>query len=111
VPDPLDQITILKTKLKKGGKIIFVVPCDSLKYKPNDINCHLFSWSPMNLGNLFTLAGFKVIESKAFVHRWPPFYYKIAKTFGTWAFHLSCRIYGYIYRHSCSQSKIIAIKE
>jgi SAM-dependent methyltransferase len=111
VPDPFNQITILREKLKPAGKIIFVVPYDTFKYKPNDINCHLFSWSPMNLGNLFTTAGYRVIESKTFTHRWPPYYHNIAKLLGTNVFHLSSRVWGYLYRHHCSQTRLVAIKE
>lgn len=63
---PYETLKKLYTKLKTGGKIIFVVPCSSISYKysPNDINQHIFSWSPMCIGNLFTHAGFNVIESK-----------------------------------------------
>lgn len=111
VSDPFAEISILKEKLKKGGKVVFVVPYDSFKYKPNDINCHLFSWSPMNLGNLFTTAGYKVLESKPFIHRWPPYYLKIAKLLGAKVFHLSSRVWGYINRHHCSQTMLIAVKE
>jgi SAM-dependent methyltransferase len=110
VPDPLNQISLLKEKLKTGGKIIFVVPYDSYDYKPNDINYHLYSWSPMNLGNLFTEAGYKVLESKAFIHRWPPYYYKIAKLFGKAFFHFVSRIYGYVKRSTISQVRVVAEK-
>ncbi len=112
VPNPLEIITKLKPKLKVGGKIIFVVPCDSVsyKYKPNDVNYHLFSWSPMNLGNLFTEAGYKVIESKALIHKWPPYYRQIAKLFGRTGFNLACKIYARIER-SYFQSRVIAIRE
>jgi 2-polyprenyl-3-methyl-5-hydroxy-6-metoxy-1,4-benzoquinol methylase len=112
VNDPLAQLISLKAKLKKGGKIVFVVPCESInmKYAPNNINYHLFSWSPMNLGNLFTEAGFKVIESKAFIHKWPPFYYSLAKLFGKKMFHLLCVLYGHIAR-SWFQVRIVATKE
>jgi SAM-dependent methyltransferase len=111
VPDPLNQISLLKEKLKTRGKIIFVVPYDTYDYKPNDINYHLYSWSPMNLGNLFTEAGYKVLESKAFIHRWPPYYYKIAKLFGKGFFHFVSRIYGYLKRSTSSQVRVIAEKK
>jgi len=110
VPDPLNQISLLKEKLKTGGKIIFVIPWDCYKYKPNDINYHLFCWSPMTLGNLFAEAGYKIIESKNITHRWPPHYYKIAKIFGKRIFNLTCKIYAYRWRHSCSQVRVIAEK-
>ncbi|PZX13816.1 methyltransferase family protein [Breznakibacter xylanolyticus] len=112
VPDPLNQLILLKNKLKAGGKIIFVVPCDSIrfKYDPKDVNYHLYSWSPMNLGNLFTEAGYQVVESKAFIHKWPPRYQLIAKLFGKRMFHLFCRIYGRIER-SWFQVRVVAVKK
>tara|TARA_B100000767_G_C19616303_1_gene472063 strand:+ start:254 stop:913 length:660 start_codon:yes stop_codon:yes gene_type:complete len=97
---PLDELKALKSKLKVEGKIIFVVPCESIKYsyKPNDINHHLYSWSPMCLGNMFTEAGFSLIESKAYIHKWPPKSLFIAKIGGRILFDLSCRIYARIER-------------
>ncbi len=78
---PLAELKTLYDKLKHGRMIIFVVPCESItyEYKPNDINRHLYSWSPMCIGNLFTEAGFEVIESKPYIHKWPPNYIEIAK--------------------------------
>ena len=93
---PLDELKALRSKLKDGGKIIFVVPCESIKYsyKPNDINHHIYSWSPMCIGNLFTEAGYSLIESKAYIHKWPPKYKLIAKFGGRVLFNLACLIYG-----------------
>jgi len=93
---PLDELTSLHRKLKHGGKVVFVVPCESISfnYKPNDINHHLYSWGPMCLGNLFTEAGFSLIESKPYRHRWPPKYDLIAKLAGRRLFNLACHIYG-----------------
>jgi len=92
---PLDELKKLYRKLKKDGKIIFVVPCENInyKYQPNDINQHLYSWSPMCIGNLFTLAGFKVIKSISYIHKWPPHYIKIARL-GRKIFDIVCRLYG-----------------
>ena len=94
---PLDELKSLYKKLKKGGMIIFVVPCESItyEYKPNDINHHLYSWSPMCLGNMFTEAGFEVVESKPYIHKWPPNYIEIAKK-GRYAFEEACKEYGKI---------------
>lgn len=108
---PLEELKVLYRKLKKGGKIIFVVPCESIsyQYKPNDINYHLYSWSPMCIGNLFTEAGFKVIESKPYIHKWPPKYRLIAKLGGRSLFEIAARIYGRIER-SWFQVRVIAEK-
>ncbi|MGO9136844.1 MAG: class I SAM-dependent methyltransferase [Syntrophales bacterium] len=116
---PLEELKSLYRKLQVGGKIIFVVTCEPIgcSYKPNDINHHLFSWSPMCIGNLFTEAGFSVIESKAYIHKWPrikyiwPSAYKvIAKLGGRRLFEIACHIYGRIER-SWFQVRVIAEKE
>jgi len=97
---PLAELRELRTKIRPGGRIIFVVPCESISYSytMGDINHHLYSWSPMCIGNLFSEAGFEVIESKPYIHKWPPFYRKIAKYGGRTLFELSCRIYGRLAR-------------
>lgn len=109
---PLEELKVLQKKLKLGGKIIFVVPCESIsyRYKPNDVNHHLYSWSPMCIGNLFTEAGFSVIESKPYIHKWPPKYRFIAKVGGRRLFDVACRIYGRIER-SWFQVRVIAEKK
>lgn len=97
--NPLQELKNLKLLLKVGGCVHFIVPCDSIKYKynPKDINYHLFSWSPQNLGNLFTEAGYSVEYVRPYIHKWPPFYSKIAKL-GWPIFNLACLIYGHIER-------------
>ncbi|HAG85411.1 MAG TPA: hypothetical protein DCL61_30760 [Cyanobacteria bacterium UBA12227] len=109
--NPLQELKALYRKLRKGGKIIVVVPCESISYayKPNDINHHLYSWSPMCLGNLFTEAGYSLIESKAYIHKWPPKYSLIAKYGGRGVFEILCRIYGRIDR-SWFQVRAVAEK-
>jgi SAM-dependent methyltransferase len=109
---PLEELKSLYKKLKVGGKIIFVVPCESINYsyKANDINHHLYSWSPMCIGNLFTEAGFSVIESQSYIHKWPPKYRLIAKLGGRSLFEIACRIYGRIER-SWFQVRVIAEKK
>jgi len=111
-PHPLEELKALHKKLVPGGKIIFVVPCESIsyKYEPNDINYHLYSWSPMCIGNLFTEAGFSVIESKPYIHKWPPKYRFIARVGGRKLFDLACRIYGRIER-SWFQVRVVAEKK
>lgn len=97
--NPLQEIKNLLPLLRRGGTIHFFVPCDSIhyQYNPKDINYHLFSWSPQNLGNLFTEAGYSVEYSRPYIHKWPPCYEKLAK-FGWPLFNLACKIYGRIER-------------
>ena len=109
--NPLEELSQIYKKLKIGGKIVFVIPHEKkIKYTPNDINQHLFTWSEMNIGNLFVKAGFKIIEIKEFYHRYPPFSNFILKTFGLPIFHLFAHIFGFIMSHKVSQIQIVATK-
>lgn len=107
--NPLGELESLLPLLKKGGKIHFVVPCDkaSLKWRSGDRNFHLYSWSSMNLGNLFTEAGFEVIETNHLVHKWPPRYREIQRFVGWRAFNALCRLWGHLER-SWSQVEVVA---
>ena len=109
---PLEELKALYKKLTAGGQAVFVVPCDSISYsyKPNDINHHLYSWSPMCIGNLFTEAGFSVIESKPYIHKWPPKHRFVVRVGGRRLFEIACRIYGRIAR-SWFQVRVIAEKK
>jgi SAM-dependent methyltransferase len=68
IPSPLDSLLALREKLKNGGIIIFSVPHETIdfNYKLNDWNYHLYTWSPMAIGNLFNEAGFEVIKVKTY---------------------------------------------
>lgn len=102
VTSPFDVIAQLYTKLKPGGRIIICVPLDTYTYKwrPNDHCNHLYSFSPMNLGNLLQGVGFKDIEAKAILHKWVPKYRWFLKTFGFKVFDTLSFIYGnYIYNN------------
>lgn len=107
---PLEELKKLKAKLKVGGKIIFVTPYERRwDWTPNDINQHLFTWSPMNLGNLFSLAGFKVQSCETLKHRWPPYYLQIRKVFGEVLFDCIAKIYSQ-WKRDLYQVQIIATK-
>jgi SAM-dependent methyltransferase len=99
--NPLQEIRNLYPLLKAGGIAHFIVPCDSIsnQWIPGDINQHFFSWSPMNLGNLFTYVGFRVDFVAPYIHKWPRYYNYVSKL-GWPLFNLACRIYGQIERSS-----------
>lgn len=110
VDRPLDVLLELSAKLKNDGKIIFVTPFERTNsYKPNDINYHLYTWSPMNLGNLFHRAGFKIIEVKKISHKWPPKFDKLVELFGYRFTDIVARFYGAVNRGQ-TQVRIIARK-
>src|SRR5437016_4301962 len=55
---PLEELEQLRPKVKPGGQVVFVIPCENIShsYAPGDINRHLYSWSPLSAGNLFDQA-------------------------------------------------------
>jgi len=39
-------------------------------FNPQDINQHLYAWTPQSIGNLFQLAGYKSIAIKIITKAW-----------------------------------------
>jgi SAM-dependent methyltransferase len=74
VMDPASVLTELYRCGRPGARLLLVVPCDRPgdRFDATDINKHLFSWSPMNLGNIVSAAGFEVTESFSYRHAHPP---------------------------------------
>jgi SAM-dependent methyltransferase len=108
---PSKIIEELYSKLIKGGRIVIVVPCDrqNLKFIKHEINNHLYSFSPMNLGNLLQNAGFEEIKVKAIYHKWPPIPF-LVKYFGMKIFHFASYFYGFIDRSNI-QVRGVAVKK
>lgn len=72
---PWCELFRLRHKLKPlTGKLIFVVPAagrnDHWKGSP-DVNFHVYTWSPLTLGNLVTSAGFTSVAVDILAHQWP----------------------------------------
>lgn len=110
VPSPIDVLKNLYSKLKVGGKLVVVIPCEQpheagFDYSPNDINQHLHTWCPMTLGNLATHAGFKVIECKTFQHQWTPSFMDDYKNRD---YHQKC--INYAKQNKNIQIKLVAVK-
>jgi 2-polyprenyl-3-methyl-5-hydroxy-6-metoxy-1,4-benzoquinol methylase len=65
---PYDALLQIRPKLKPGGKLVIVVPIDDWRaqkqWVPGDINRHLFTWTPLNLGNLLDEAGYALRKQK-----------------------------------------------
>lgn len=111
---PLGELRELIRKVAPGGSIVFFVPSESIRhrFKKADPNHHLYSWSPMSAANLFAEAGFRVHESKAYLHVWPPSRLPklLRRIGGRTLFELGCRIYGTLTYLGLSLSSVSQIR-
>lgn len=98
VDHPLHQLQLLYARLQPGGRAVFVVPSEhwlwQSRYRPGDINQHLYTWTPLSLGNLFARAGFEVIEAELLRHRWPPKPQALRRFLSQPVFHALCWVWG-----------------
>lgn len=113
VLDPYEILTKLRLKLKQKGIIICVVPIDDWrdqkKYVTRDINKHMFAWTPLLLGNLFSEAGFRLRKIEIISRAWLPlsrFYYDY---FPKFLYNFCCEIWSRIIRSR--QIRIIAVRK
>jgi len=72
---PFDELRDLARILKPGGKLVVWLPLDDWraqrKLNPEDVNHHLYAWTPLLLGNLLTEAGFEVQGVWPVTRAWP----------------------------------------
>jgi SAM-dependent methyltransferase len=94
VEAPLAELRQLFPKVRPGGLVVFSIPHEALgwAYKPNDINQHLYTWSPMCAGNLFSAAGFWVESVSVDRSMWPPMYGRIYAVVGERGFRLASKL-------------------
>jgi len=71
VDNPLETLRVMRSKLRKDGRLILITPldrCKKIKDKNNvfrpDVNQHLWTWTPQLMTNLLVKAGFKPVSSK-----------------------------------------------
>ena len=92
---PLQELTTLLSKLRFGGRAVFVVPHQNPgePYVENDVNQHLYTWNPQTFGNLFKVAGFINIRVDVLQHKWPPNFTSWYKLLGQRRFDILCHWY------------------
>jgi SAM-dependent methyltransferase len=96
VENPLGEIRKMHSKLKPGGMLVIVVPCDraSYAYRENDPDFHLFSWSASNIAHLARCANFEVLDAREVKHRFPPRWDVMYRLLGLSALRAVCRLVG-----------------
>lgn len=112
VDHPLRQLEQFRMRLKPGGKAVLVVPSETWfwqrTYRPGDVNQHLYTWTPLTLGNLLTRAGFVVTRVDLLRHRFPPKPLMLSRLFPARLFHLCCSIWATL--TGTRQIRIVAVK-
>ncbi len=66
VENPCETINIMKSKLKKNGKLILILPVEKhekVKFRL-DKHQHLYCWNFKSINNLLIKSGFKIVENK-----------------------------------------------
>jgi SAM-dependent methyltransferase len=106
---PLEVLRAVRAKIRPRGRAVFVVPCEryDTAYKSGNIDQHLYTWSPMNIGNLFHHAGFEVESVRRIVHRWPPGIHVIYRLLGSRVANVVCLMFGWL-RPNITQIRVVA---
>jgi SAM-dependent methyltransferase len=98
VPHPLATLRDLHRVLASGGVLVLVTPFDDWRsggcrsWTPGDRQNHLYTWTPMNIGNLLKEAGFEVRSSELQSTAWSPRIFWVHRRLGERAFALACRL-------------------
>ena len=95
VPNPLQILQALRTRVRVGGRVVFSVPHEhtSWHFKADDINHHLYTWSPMSAGHLFMEAGFDVQDVETTLRIGPPMARQLHALFGNSGYGAICYVY------------------
>lgn len=111
VPNPLETLSELHRILRPRGRLILVVPIDDWRdpknrsWRAGDPDHHLYTWCPLNLGNLLVEAGFGGVETKISTSAWNPRFFWVHRNLGRSAFNAVCYLFA-LYRR---RREIIAV--
>lgn len=78
VPNPYDALCQLRQVLRPDGLLLWLSPMDDChtrrqkRWKPSDFDKHLYTWTPLLMGNLLEAAGYSPETVSIVVHACPP---------------------------------------
>jgi SAM-dependent methyltransferase len=104
VPNPFGALLEIRKVLKSGGRLVIMLPFDDWRnpqyreWRPMDPDNHLYTWSPMNIGNLLMDAGFVVDWAKLITSAWSPKFMSLRNFLPLPVFESICRVFAII-RH------------
>lgn len=93
---PLQTLKQLRVRLVSGGRLVLCLPLDDWRTQQyvnvQDINHHLYTWTPLLIGNLLSEAGFAVDKAWVYTHAWPPSHWQqLDMRLPVWLFDYVCR--------------------
>lgn len=95
IPNVIDSLKIIHSHISPKGFFITMLPIDDFRSKVNrkwradDENHHLHTWTPLLFGNTLSEAGFIPTELKIVTHAWTP---KMFFWGDTWMQSVACRL-------------------
>ncbi len=98
IPNPLEALGHMARILRPGGTLALVVPFDDWRqtghrrWNPHDKDHHLYTWTPLCIGNLLSEAGLEVQRVELRPYGWHPRLAWIDRTLGRAAFGWACRM-------------------
>ncbi len=99
---PLDELRQTRRILRPNGRFIAMLPLDDWRGQrrvdPDDINHHLYAWTPLLLGNLITEAGLHLDEVTVITHTWPPKAALCRRLMPDWLWDPTCLVYSVLRR-------------
>jgi SAM-dependent methyltransferase len=115
VEDPSGTLRHLAQALAPGGRLVLNLPMNDCRdrgqrrWRPDDMNQHLFAWTPMTLGNLLAATGYRPLEVR--VHKYlypsrPPIASALGLRFPR-LYHVFARCYGMLRKHH----QLVAVAE
>jgi len=78
VRDVCTTLSILRSSLRRGGRLVAVLPIDDFRarhqkrWDRNDVDHHLATWTPRLFANVLFEAGFEVSECRVITSAWHP---------------------------------------
>jgi SAM-dependent methyltransferase len=92
--EPYEELREIRRVLKAGGRFILVTPIDDWRSEKHvdsaDFDHHLYTWTPLILGNLLAEAGFAVERIQILTHAWPPKARGLWRSSPEWLFDATC---------------------